>query len=227
MRERVVPLPEPRLWDDSSPRSTHDATHRKLVDSFGVGNLRSIKHLGLIFRKGRVVNSRGEDVYLEHPERLAIPIHFLVGESNTMFFRTRRTKRFIGSEGVTTRRRSTPSRSSRTTPTWTASSARTRLRKSSPTSSNTSTRIRRRRDRRSPETACRYCSRCSMPRRSSSRIVAIACSCSCVACGWSPGPPRAVSASESPSIFSSGCGTRPTRCSARWWRSARSSSASR
>jgi cholesterol oxidase len=61
-------------------------THRRLVDSFGVGNIFSIKHLGLIFRKGRVVNSRGEDVYLKHPERLAIPIHFLVGKSNTMFF---------------------------------------------------------------------------------------------------------------------------------------------
>jgi cholesterol oxidase len=61
-------------------------THRKLVASFGVGNILSIKHLGLIFRKGRVVNSEGEDIYLEHPERLAIPIHFLVGKSNTMFF---------------------------------------------------------------------------------------------------------------------------------------------
>jgi len=61
-------------------------THRALVDSFGVGNILSIKHLGLIFRKGRVVNSVGENVYLEHPERLAIPIHFLVGKSNTMFY---------------------------------------------------------------------------------------------------------------------------------------------
>jgi cholesterol oxidase len=64
----------------------NDATHRELVYSFGVGNILSIKHLGLIFRKGRVVNSRGEDAYLEHPERLAIPIHFLVGKRNTMFY---------------------------------------------------------------------------------------------------------------------------------------------
>lgn len=64
----------------------NDETHRALVDSFGVGNLRSIEHLGLIFRKGRAVDIRSEDVYFQHPERLAIPIHFLVGKRNTMFF---------------------------------------------------------------------------------------------------------------------------------------------
>jgi cholesterol oxidase len=97
----LAPLPVPRgercgsalcRWLNLVYGMTHhherlnDATHRAMVDSFGVGNLRSIEHLGLIFRKGRAVDIHGEDVYMRHPERLAIPINFLVGKKNTIFY---------------------------------------------------------------------------------------------------------------------------------------------
>src|SRR5262249_6347378 len=55
-------------------------------DAFGVGNLDTIKHLGLIMRKAVAVDHRGWSTYVEHPERLRIPIHFLVGDRNYMFF---------------------------------------------------------------------------------------------------------------------------------------------
>jgi cholesterol oxidase len=61
-------------------------THRALVEAFGVGNLDTIRHLGLIMRKGLTVDDSGANSYLEHPQRLGIPIHFLVGEHNYMFF---------------------------------------------------------------------------------------------------------------------------------------------
>jgi cholesterol oxidase len=64
----------------------NDATHRALLEAFGVGNLDTIKHLGLIMRKGVAVDHRGWSTYLENPERLGIPIHFLVGDRNYMFF---------------------------------------------------------------------------------------------------------------------------------------------
>jgi cholesterol oxidase len=64
----------------------NDQTHRALVEAFGVGNLDTIKHLGLIMRRGVAVDHSGNDSYVESPERLAIPIHFLVGDRNYMFF---------------------------------------------------------------------------------------------------------------------------------------------
>jgi cholesterol oxidase len=64
----------------------NNETHRALVGSFGVGNLDTIKHLGLIMRRGVVVDDSGNNSYVEFPERLAIPIQFLVGEHNYMFF---------------------------------------------------------------------------------------------------------------------------------------------
>lgn len=96
----LTPVPVPRgercgsalcRWVNLVYGMTHrhaqlnDATHRALVQSFGVGNLRSIEHLGLMIRKALVVESRGKNVYLPHADQLAIPIHFLVGRHNTIF----------------------------------------------------------------------------------------------------------------------------------------------
>jgi pimeloyl-ACP methyl ester carboxylesterase len=76
----------------------NDATHRALVEAFGVGNLDTIKQLGLIMRRGIAVDHSGNNSYVEFPDRLAIPIHFLVGEHNYMFFpaTTDTTLRWLG-----------------------------------------------------------------------------------------------------------------------------------
>jgi cholesterol oxidase len=62
-----------------------DATHRSLVGAFGYGNSRALAHLATIMRRHRCVDEQGRDVYLQNPERLAIPIHFLAGAHNYIF----------------------------------------------------------------------------------------------------------------------------------------------
>jgi cholesterol oxidase len=108
----LTPIPVPRgercgsalcRWVNLIYGMTHrhaqlnDETHRALVDSFGIGNLRAIEHLGLIMRKG-AVDHCGHDVYRLNPHGLAIPIHFLVGKENSLFFpdSTEETLRWLG-----------------------------------------------------------------------------------------------------------------------------------
>jgi cholesterol oxidase len=58
------------------------ATHAALHELFGVVNVRAFRQLALISREGHLLNERGEDAYLPHLERLAIPITFLHGADN-------------------------------------------------------------------------------------------------------------------------------------------------
>ncbi len=62
-----------------------EPTHRSLDDAFGYGNTRTLEHLALIMRRRLTVDAAGDDVYLQHPERLAVPIHFLAGAHNYIF----------------------------------------------------------------------------------------------------------------------------------------------
>lgn len=62
-------------------RPTHDALH----EMFGVANIESFEHLGRMVRAGHLVDAEGEDVYLPHLERMAIPIAFLHGAENACF----------------------------------------------------------------------------------------------------------------------------------------------
>jgi cholesterol oxidase len=62
-----------------------EPTHRSLDDAFGYGNTRTLEHLALIMRRRLTVDAQGRDVYLQHPERLAVPIHFLAGSHNYIF----------------------------------------------------------------------------------------------------------------------------------------------
>ncbi len=68
---------------------THDqinaATHESFTAAFGVGEVRPLRHLGLMLRKGRALDHRGQDVYLPNVERLAVPTLFLQGERNYIF----------------------------------------------------------------------------------------------------------------------------------------------
>ena len=62
------------------------ATHAEISRLFGVGGLRALDHLSLIVRRGGAVDASGRDVYLPHVERLALPITFLVGDRNRIFY---------------------------------------------------------------------------------------------------------------------------------------------
>lgn len=63
----------------------NDETHEHLHEMFGVANIRSLEHLALLARKGHVVDFDGEESYLPHLERMAIPITFISGAENECF----------------------------------------------------------------------------------------------------------------------------------------------
>jgi cholesterol oxidase len=63
----------------------NEATHTALHEMFGIGNMRAFEQLATMVRKGQVVSFKGEDVYLPHLDRLAIPISFIHGAQNACF----------------------------------------------------------------------------------------------------------------------------------------------
>lgn len=75
-----------RITSIYGPLYEHDqlnaATHEVLHEMFGEANLRALRQLSLITRKDHLVNARGEEAYLPHLERLAIPIAFIHGDEN-------------------------------------------------------------------------------------------------------------------------------------------------
>ena len=63
----------------------NQATHDAIGRLFGVADLTALDHISLCIRKGRAVDSEGRDVYLGHPERMAVPLLFLAGAHNHIF----------------------------------------------------------------------------------------------------------------------------------------------
>jgi cholesterol oxidase len=72
-------------------------THEHLHELFGVANVGAFEHLALMLRRGHVVSADGDNVYLPHPERLALPITFIHGGENACFIpeSTERTYSFL------------------------------------------------------------------------------------------------------------------------------------
>jgi cholesterol oxidase len=95
---RAVPMPMSERCDKALCRwinaiygctHTHaqlnDATHDHLDDMFGVGNLASFGHLGLIMQRRLAVDGAGRAAYTSHPERMRLPILLVQGEENYIF----------------------------------------------------------------------------------------------------------------------------------------------
>ncbi|MGB5984112.1 MAG: alpha/beta fold hydrolase [Desulfobacterales bacterium] len=61
------------------------ATHEALHEMFGVAAVQALEHLALMVRRGQIVNAQGQDVYMPHLERLAIPITFIHGAQNACY----------------------------------------------------------------------------------------------------------------------------------------------
>jgi cholesterol oxidase len=61
------------------------ATHDTLHELFATANVASLEHLARMVRKGHIVNARGQEAYLSHLNRLAIPIAFIHGSKNRCF----------------------------------------------------------------------------------------------------------------------------------------------
>ena len=63
----------------------NSATHDALHEMFGVANMHELEHLALMVRSGGLRSVDGQDIYLPHLERLAIPITFIHGAENYCF----------------------------------------------------------------------------------------------------------------------------------------------
>jgi cholesterol oxidase len=61
--------------------ATHDALH----ELFATANVASLEHLARMVRKGHIVTANGEEAYLSHLNRLAVPIAFIHGSRNRCF----------------------------------------------------------------------------------------------------------------------------------------------
>ncbi len=88
-RERCENLPCHRITFMYAPLYDHaqlnEATHETLYETFGVADMKAFEHLALLTNKGHLLNFAGEDVYLPHLDRLALPITFIHGADNECF----------------------------------------------------------------------------------------------------------------------------------------------
>ncbi|MGH3825913.1 MAG: alpha/beta fold hydrolase [Pseudonocardiaceae bacterium] len=60
---------------------THDALH----EMFGIANVHALEHMALMVRAGALRSADGQDIYLPHLERLAVPTAFIHGAENSCF----------------------------------------------------------------------------------------------------------------------------------------------
>lgn len=60
-------------------------THDAMRELFGTTSLRALQHLSRMLRSRRAVDEDGDNVYLPHLDRLALPISFLHGSENRQF----------------------------------------------------------------------------------------------------------------------------------------------
>lgn len=78
---RITFLYAPLYEHDRLNAATHDTLH----ELFGVANVGAFQHLGLIVRRGQLVDAQGQDRYLARLDRLALPIAFIHGAENDCF----------------------------------------------------------------------------------------------------------------------------------------------
>jgi cholesterol oxidase len=78
---RITFMYAPLYEHDQLNRQTHDTLH----ETFGIANTAAFEHLALLVREGHLVDAGGNDAYMPHLDRLAIPIHFIHGAENACF----------------------------------------------------------------------------------------------------------------------------------------------
>jgi cholesterol oxidase len=71
-----------QLWELDQLNTT---THETLHELFGVANMSCFEQLALMIRKGHLVAYDGAEIYMQHIDRLAIPITFIHGAENAAF----------------------------------------------------------------------------------------------------------------------------------------------
>lgn len=62
------------------------ATHKAMHEMFGVANIKAMDHLATMINAGHLVDYNGNEVYMPHLDRLAIPILFIQGAENKCYY---------------------------------------------------------------------------------------------------------------------------------------------
>lgn len=70
------------------------ATHRAVGEVFGIASTHILRHMTRIFRKGYVVDFKGNDIYMPNLNKLDFPIHFIAGLKNQIA-KPRSSKRLL------------------------------------------------------------------------------------------------------------------------------------
>jgi cholesterol oxidase len=78
---RITFMYAPLYRHEQLNQATHDALH----EMFGVANIESFAHLTTMVRAGHLVGANGDDRYLPHVKRMAIPTAFIHGADNECF----------------------------------------------------------------------------------------------------------------------------------------------
>lgn len=78
---RITFMYAPLYEHEQLNSATHDAMH----EMFGIGNMTAFDHLALLVRAGHLVGADGQEIYLPHLDRLALPITFIHGAENACF----------------------------------------------------------------------------------------------------------------------------------------------
>lgn len=63
----------------------NDATFKALHEMFGIANIAALEHLATIVRAGKVVNAKGEDVYVQNAGKWDMPTLIIHGAENACF----------------------------------------------------------------------------------------------------------------------------------------------
>ena len=79
-----------RIFSVFGPSYTHSQlnqeTHAALEDMFGEISTSAFEQLSEIIRQGKAVDAQGQDTYLPRVEKLALPLSFVAGQRNEIFY---------------------------------------------------------------------------------------------------------------------------------------------
>lgn len=64
----------------------NNTLHENLHELFAESNITTLKHLAEMCRQHILVSAEGDDIYMDHMDRLNLPICFISGEMNTCYF---------------------------------------------------------------------------------------------------------------------------------------------
>lgn len=63
----------------------NDATHKATIEMFRIANMKTYRHLTKMIRSKKLVDAKGDNIYMQNFEKLKMPITFIHGNKNSLF----------------------------------------------------------------------------------------------------------------------------------------------